>query len=517
MESIEPLRSEVPAFVERGVRLVVMRDLGVLPDERLEDATPADLIAAQRGSSLAAFVSDPSLLEPSSWALAGTRQSIAGLALNDDASLDRLARFASEARASLDLAARQHPRYADWIAQVQESLNTTVRSKVLAWVEGWPLASLDGAVVDARLASVSLGRDDLSEKTRARIALASLDRELAGMTTVDAGVIASIEGRLMPALTTLAPEAQAEARAALTQLEPGGAGVGSAGPVGPWRVVPDGGDSRRFVYTRRDGSEASLRFLPVPSSRGRTYLAQSELTLAQASALLESLGTAGETLAASLKLAGRLPGVVGWQIRGGSLTPLVGQTWFRGRDEEKIEPGHPLQNISPTWADALARAAGMRLASEAEWLAATRPEPDPARDAWHRGRSFSLLADRASQTGLGDPGAGVFGHTRQALPVAIMSRGLASQKVFFRPAIDDATQFDALLGNVAEFIKRDDGSFAVIGGSILAPADLEPLRAHPADDPAKPFADVGIRLAFDDNRTPDAIASLRRIIAAAAK
>jgi hypothetical protein len=61
-----------------------------------------------------------------------------------------------------------------------------------------------------------------------------------------------------------------------------------------------------------------------------------------------------------------------------------------------------------------------------------------------------------------------------------------------------ANRYHHLLGNVAEFVAGEDGAVFVIGGSALAPPELEPTRSYPVDlgDATLGFSDVGLRLAF---------------------
>jgi hypothetical protein len=512
--AFDGLRAEVSSFIAGQAMLATMRDLGVMPDETFQGRTPAELCAEQVESPIARFAPDASLFEMNRWPLSVLRADLRDLDVNDEASLGTLAQLRADALTSLSNARADHAGHVQWIDQVTEKVESIAHAKAQAWLADAPMASLDPAILAPALASVGVSLDDMPMPVRSRVVLAEVDGELARATLLDAAAVESVGSRLVEAMAQVAPQREAELGEAISKLA-SGSSVGPSGPSAPWRLVASDESSRRYAYTRNDGTEVQIQFLPVESSGRRFFLARNELTLAQTSALIESLGSTGQGLASKLRAGPRPTGATGWQVQSAQVVAQAGQPWFWKAEYGKIEASHPIQNIPVSWAGELASASGMRLPGEAEWLAAAPNESDPTHAAVTRGRALSLLADRAGQSGQGDPAVGAFRGIQKGLASLVGGRGLSSQQAFFRPAEESGSAFDAMLGNVAEIVLRADGSFGVVGGSALAPPDTDPRRVYPVDDASRGYADVGVRLAFDDDASRQAVGEIRDLIRAA--
>jgi hypothetical protein len=198
----------------------------------------------------------------------------------------------------------------------------------------------------------------------------------------------------------------------------------------------------------------------------------------------------------------------------------------------------PMQQIPGTAAIFLARLAGCRLPTSAEWLAAYEQLGAEAeqtvwnlRDVTWRTQQEHVRRVREEMTrqnirgGISAfvwPDEGIFEPLGINVPSADRATSLETNdgRLFFAPVSSmPGLRLQHLVGNVAEFVFDDpaaisalargdaegvvrvaeSGALKVIGGSALSAPEVDVRTAQSVDplDAEVPFADVGVRLAFD--------------------
>ncbi|HEX4793927.1 MAG TPA: SUMF1/EgtB/PvdO family nonheme iron enzyme [Humisphaera sp.] len=302
------------------------------------------------------------------------------------------------------------------------------------------------------------------------------------------------------------------------------------------------------------GLRAPMTFHRVdPSSTRPFYLATTEVSLSQFTAVIQS---AGAWAAVKKLLWANLPGQSDtrkgprvWEWTDQPTTPISSpQYWLSPDDDNDFaeplragrfnrmvlaskaggppEPDHPMQQISAQGALFFAALCGCRLPSPDEWLAAYEKFEKNAPAAHWNLRDQTWLAQQkyAAQTPISHTmDDGIFRPEGDASPHGASATAVSQNDgiLYFRHvnAAGDAAVFHDLVGNVAEFVCSATGAFErssnrntaegvrdfakehaadlfVIGGSALSPPQVpvdKPLAMSKSD---QGYADVGLRLAF---------------------
>ncbi|HWE01861.1 MAG TPA: SUMF1/EgtB/PvdO family nonheme iron enzyme [Tepidisphaeraceae bacterium] len=268
------------------------------------------------------------------------------------------------------------------------------------------------------------------------------------------------------------------------------------------------GASVTYKFKRPAAQTWEIHMLRVVTAVGKSsYLATTEFPVDLAARpLIDSHGAAALEGVRRLLDQPRLDQPAGWTLKKEEGEPLIERSkiWFVNPGPGKAEPANkplpkpdenlPMQNVSASEAESIAHLLHCRLATLAEWraaskLAGARPETPnlPGRKLdEYLGNVGALLerqlADRAH------------GPLRQAARPPLETADV----LWFRPVDYNDLRFHDLVGNVAEWVASGTGekSYSVVGGSSLS-VGIDPAKEIPQDDPEKHMCDVGFRLAMD--------------------
>ncbi len=355
---------------------------------------------------------------------------------------------------------------------------------------------------------------------------------------------------ISPDMTAAPAAAGLVSVAADAQSDAGRADLSGLGPAKLGWAAEVAEDGALVTYRRAGGPALTFRRAPQPETGAAemvTFVSVGEVSIALFNAMAADAGVAEAIrplmVDFSLGLTDPRSGVRAWDWSrrpGELLTPAradaASNGWLRRRpqmDGRSYYPAgmqvaspsdaDPVTWISPVAAAYLARAAGCRLPTEAEWrrsAQASDPSGANRRDAsW--GRVFghvqaSLVAQQPDW-----PGAGVFWPEGAERVPSHQDNALAVEgddgSPWFAGASGQQGAFRHLIGNAAEFVivaaeppavatatpaaieaALAAAGVAVVGGSAISPPAVDPMTAYPVSlaRASNGFADVGFRLAF---------------------
>ncbi|MCB9845588.1 MAG: hypothetical protein H6811_06350 [Phycisphaeraceae bacterium] len=377
--------------------------------------------------------------------------------------------------------------------------------------------------------------DSLSPRARFNVAISDLQRTssldaLAGLEESDLRERARAATARLNAIGAHDPSAAAFVES-LRALAESGEGDGpsvdlsSIGPASKGWTVEEVGDGSVLRFAA-PGSSDVLEFERLEPESGAStgatsFLLRTELSLGVVSRLLAELGDwdKREEQWAELRDArqGRASdrGARAWKWDGRSATIVPASGWIEppagvpaypdGLDVQPPSEESPIQAISPAASAFIAEALGCDLPTVAQWSTAVESAPRTSRpnlrDAtWARQRDHAAQFNAAFKA-LPAPDAGTFLPTsiRAALGAdAVVATTDDDGVLWFAPVSQSSSGFENLIGNVAEWVRTDEGGFAVIGGSALSAPQLDPSTAYPIPGHRErsAYADVGLRLAF---------------------
>jgi hypothetical protein len=344
-------------------------------------------------------------------------------------------------------------------------------------------------------------------------------------------------------------------------------GPGKLGGRWTASINPEAGE---LSFTR---GSTTLMFVRIQLKDGgdgeAVYLSTRELSIGDAAEILDAGGAgAAQAFAQTLPDLKVWRGPRGWNVDGRGAVGV--QAWIRPDSNMSVDvPGYapginaageiakvqaaaggepqrdtPLQNIPPESLALLARYAGCRFLTGAEWKAAhamfdggSTPAGSNLRDVtFTRQRDYVETARRTPGLKMQDaykwPDDGVFLPEERKKQVKLGSAAQARPEndgvLWFVPAhAGGGTRVHHLVGNVSELVADNwkafetvaptgvnallnppSGepvlTFQIIGGSALSAPEVPVDEALPVDmfDAGEGFADVGCRLAFDATGTP---------------
>lgn len=320
--------------------------------------------------------------------------------------------------------------------------------------------------------------------------------------------------------------------------------LAEAGPARRGWVAQAHDDGQAVTFTREGWA---LTFVRIDPERGDPfYLCTTELSAGLAFDAAAWDDAEGELLAVMPQRGDEdtRKGPRAWAYGESSLT-LNPHNWLGEspgylQDLTPSPPSksHPINYVSAEGAAYLAARLGCRLPTVAQWKTAMQSYPVPPRSlpnlrdtTWARHAQHTAQLIQAGVPGIDWANSDVF------RPAALDANTSADAVGDFHPINDTTLWFSPspqhddgsaspvdLVGNVAELVTLTpidpdtllDGSqpiaerrdafrqahkqaFAVIGGSALSPASLNPTAPQPFNvfSGAKGYADVGVRLAFD--------------------
>ncbi len=328
---------------------------------------------------------------------------------------------------------------------------------------------------------------------------------------------------------------------------------------GKWQATLDT-TTADLTFTRGSTTLLFVRVeVPGPDPEAAVYLCTRELSIGDAAEIVDAVGPS-----AWVKFKDGLPALNTWKTpRGWNLDArgvLTTQSWMQSDSNMTAQlpgyapgievPGqiakvadaaggepqrdHPMQEIPPYTLAYVARLAGCRFPTVAEWLAAHKkfdgggtPSGSNLRDATFEKQRAHIKSARASvtrQDGFPWPDMGAFGATAvQKLPVGENAKsGQQSDGIlwFTLTSSGGGERVHHLVGNVAELVVEDGPQFertpasaasnaiqdmlgnvklGVIGGSALSAPELPIDRPIPLEfeDITEGYSDIGCRLAFN--------------------